>query len=469
MCAATRRDRADGLTTAIRAEDEAVIRGSRACVKLGAFVLGLLVAGCSSAELAADDDDGGVAAAGCNQHADCSGDTPRCDSETGDCVSKGPAHQIGWGDGTASTVAVMPVYQPEAAREAVDLEFHPTRVNELWVVMREFESQEPCSESYATEAGCLALEGSVAVIQNPGLQEVTWARYVDPNAWHFMRRPSALAHGAMSEICTGLNGASCLNHAAADWIGTSDTFATCHEARTGNFQDDPIDFIGPTLWPSDLEHFAKSPPGMNGSHLDMLHATPYCMGIAHERDNVYWTFNGKLGAVEQYNFNATHQIGGHDHSDGEIYRYVRGQLLRVPNVPSHMVFHQADQHLYIADTGNHRVVKLDPNSGVVAGALQPNYEEIEIAKVVEGAVLLDVVPPGILEAPSGLAIHDGLLFVTDTATSRIHAFELDGTLVRSLQLDVPAGTLAGFTFGPDDQLFFVDKHTATVYRIDPAK
>jgi len=143
--------------------------------------------------------------------------------------------------------------------------------------------------------------------------------------------------------------------------------------------------------------------------------------------------------------------------------------LRVPNVPSHMVFHQADQHLYIADTGNHRVVKLDPNSGVVAGALQPNYEEIEIAKVVEGAVLLDVVPPGILEAPSGLAIHDGLLFVTDTATSRIHAFELDGTLVRSLQLDVPAGTLAGFTFGPDDQLFFVDKHTATVYRIDPAK
>ena len=41
---------------------------------------------------------------------------------------------------------------------------------------------------------------------------------------------------------------------------------------------------------------AKNPHDL-GSHLDMLHNTPLCMGIAHEAANRYWVFGGLKGSV----------------------------------------------------------------------------------------------------------------------------------------------------------------------------
>merc|ERR1711974_36901 len=95
-------------------------------------------------------------------------------------------------------------------------------------------------------------------------------------------------------------------------MGDNGTFATCGEAATGNFEDNPAMFIGPSLWSTDLAVYAK-PSGGNGSHLDMLHATPWCMGIAHEVDNVYWAFNGHVGSLDRYDFNNDHGPGNDDH------------------------------------------------------------------------------------------------------------------------------------------------------------
>ena len=57
-------------------------------------------------------------------------------------------------------------------------------------------------------------------------------------------------------------------------------------------------YAGPVLWSSNPEIFGVEPKaGQNGTHLDMLHETPYCMGIAHEAANIYWAFNGDVGAL----------------------------------------------------------------------------------------------------------------------------------------------------------------------------
>lgn len=80
------------------------------------------------------------------------------------------------------------------------------------------------------------------------------------------------------------------------------------------------------------------------------------------------------------------------------------------------------------------------------------------------AVLPVVVPPGTLEAPSGLVMHEGFIYVSDATTSKLHAFDLDGMLVRSLDSGLPAQSLAGLTVGPDNKLYFVDAQTSRVLR-----
>jgi sugar lactone lactonase YvrE len=61
-----------------------------------------------------------------------------------------------------------------------------------------------------------------------------------------------------------------------------------------------------------------------------------------------------------------------------------------------------------------------------------------------------------LEAPSGIALHDDILYVTDNATSRISAFSLDGERLDWLDLDTPAGSLMGLRVDAAGSLVVVD-------------
>ena len=56
----------------------------------------------------------------------------------------------------------------------------------------------------------------------------------------------------------------------------------------------------------------------------------------------------------------------------------------------------------------------------------------------------------------------------DHATSELHAFDLDGTHLRSLDTGLPEGTLSGIEVGPDGRLWFVEMGEGAVYRVDPA-
>jgi hypothetical protein len=346
------------------------------------------------------------------------------------------------GDGTLDSVTLVEIFAPQAkvALSATSLAFNPTVPGELWVALRQFPSGKPCTE--ADQRGCAALPGLMAVVSDATGPAPTADLKEDGNSWHFMRRPTAMAwsDGAL--------------------------FASCGEAYTDNFEDVPVPYAGPALWSSDPGIFGVEPTaGQNGTHLDMLHETPYCMGIAWEADNVYWAVNGDAGSLDRYDFNVPHQIGGEDHSDGEVYRYVTGELTRVPEVPSHAAYDAARELVYVADTGNGRVLSVDPSPAQRTGDIA-TYEELKGSGEMSGAAVFELVPPGTLELPSGLAFAKDRLFVTDNATSRIHVFDAEGKELERLDTGLPTGSLAGITLGPDQKLYFSDAKTGRVLCVE---
>ncbi|MEO7331370.1 MAG: hypothetical protein ABI193_22530 [Minicystis sp.] len=356
---------------------------------------------------------------GCKTSTDCTSkpDTPLCDAPSGDCVVLPPGSEIGVKDGDPASVALVTIYEPDKKREPTDLAFHPDRPNELWVVNRK--------------------DDYTIIITNPGTPDASVKRLHDPDAMHFMHRPPALA------------------------FGMGDTFGTC-----GDNNDNGGYFMGPALFSADLKIFAKGTPSGLGSHLDMLHSTSFCRGIAHVDANIYWVFNSNKKSLDKYDFHQDHGPGNDDHSDGEVWRYALGKVAGVNNVPSHVFYDAEDKLLYIADTGHKRILTLDTASGTLGKSFS-GLETVKTRKYVNDASMSEIVPAGTLEAPSGIEVQDGLVFVSDNATSKLYAFEKGGKLVRTLDTGLPPGSLAGFTFGPDGKIYFVDLVSSQVHRIDP--
>ena len=345
------------------------------------------------------------------------------------------APELGGGDhSTESVVLTQVAGGAEKLATPRDLAFNPLRPDELWVV------------NFRDE--------SVVIVHDASTDGRTAERRKDGDAAHFMAKPAALAFGG-DDTTFKIPG----------------TFSTCGESR--NTRDDTMpmnDFMGPALWSSDPTIFAKKNPNGLGSHLDMLHNSPLCMGIAHEAANIFWTISGKSNAIVKYDFKKDNGIGNDDHSDGESYEYARGLFKYVAGVPSHLAYRDADASLLIADTGNARIAKLDTKSGT-KGAKLTSMEPMAAYFRMNGAVVTDVVAAdsGMLTAPSGLELRNDFLYVSDNANGRISAFTLDGERVNWIETGLPPGSLGGMAFGPDDKLYFVDMLGDRVLRIDPKR
>jgi hypothetical protein len=352
------------------------------------------------------------------------------------------ATAIGSGNGSASSVNFVTVYQAEPGFFPTALAWNPNARSELWVTLAQTPSSVPCIETAFDRDACARLEGSMAIVRQATSDTPLAEVKTDANAWHFMRTPRQLAWGVRGLL------------------------ATCGEARTANYEDEEVPYNGPVLWDSDPELFgAPYDSSRNGTHVDMLHETPYCMGIAHERDNVYWAFNGDAGALDRYDFGAPHEPGGEDHSDGALFRYAESELLRVPGVPSHLAYDPERRLVFAADTGHGRVVTLDATSGTEDGEIV-SYDPIETHVRMRGARVTEVVPPGALEAPSGVAFHEGVLFATDHATGKILAIEPNGEVLRELDTGLGPDTLTGIAVGPDGKAYVADLPGGRVLRID---
>jgi hypothetical protein len=339
-----------------------------------------------------------------------------------------------------TAIELVQLFPPQATWSATALDFDPQRTGELWVTLRRFPTDDPCTE--AVSIGCGALIGRVALVRAATSPAPTMTIKQDGNAWHFMRRPTAIS------------------------FGDNGNLGTCGEARTDNYDDESADYSGPVLWSSDPAIFGATPKaGQNGTHIDMLHESPFCMGIAHERDNAYWVMNGQAGSLDRYDFHDPHVIGGEDHSDGELGRYVTGELLRTPEIPSHLALDSARGELYVADTGHARVARLAIASGV-PGKDVAVLEQMAAHREIDGATLTEVVSPGVLTLPSGIAFADDKLLVTDNATSKLWWFERGGAALGSVDTGLPAGSLSGVALGPDGKIYLSDLRLGVAYRVE---
>ena len=333
---------------------------------------------------------------------------------------------------------------------ARDLDFNPEVDGELWVQNRN--------------------DDATLTIRKVGTADQTILLRKDPFALHFMEETAAIS------------------------FSTGNKFGSCGESRNTYDGTQPFnDFMGPALWSSADEVFALSNPeavAQNpfnsdlGSHLDMMHETPLCMGIAWVSDNIYYVFEGleiteeealtfpankrprprKMG-IARYDFKTDHGPGFDYHADGTVERFTDTDVKRVADVPSHLVYDHNSELLYVADTGNARIQVLD-TSRTIALTQFRGFETM--VQELDGAKWTTFLgEEAEFQAPSGLALKDGVLYVGDNLTSTVSAFDLEGNLIDTLELDIAEGGLMGMRVSPDGgSLYVVDFIGDRVLRVE---
>ena len=312
-----------------------------------------------------------------------------------------------------------------------DLDFHKDaeRQNELWII-----------NENNLDGGSYG--GSTVTYYDAG-QETQWTEYRrDSYSGHFMHTASAIA---MSE-----NG----------------TFGNTLDCQDANDSDGY--FTGPVLWDSDTSVYARANQNgpLLGSHLDMIHQTPYGEGIASAGENVYWVFDGFHNAIVKYDFVQPHIVGGDNHSDGKVWRHSEVVVQRSPGLSSHMEFDPASGWLYIADTGNERIIKMDPNSGTVTGNLNPYGETLAGYYNMSGTDWDVVADTGLIK-PTGLDIYDGRLLISDYSNGDIIVYDITQDPVVELgRIETGiSNQIMGLKVGPEGEIWFVCHNAHELYQL----
>jgi len=331
---------------------------------------------------------------------------------------------VGNGSITVNKIAgsTNQIYSP------TDLDFHPTFANmELWVINRSTEN----------------LGGNTVTIYDAGEPTQTSVYKKDDNSWHFMSLPTGIA---FSE-----NG---------NWANSTGVYDANHNGGAA--------FTGPALWSSDMAVYAQ-PSGGNGSHLDMLHLSPYCQGIAAEVDNIFWVFDGYTNDIVRYDFGGDHGPGGADHDNGKVRRYSDDAVAKDPNneIVSHLELDANAQWLYVVDHGNQRVIRIDITTGSNLGGT-PNYPSPEtLAEYAEYTGYTQETVVSGLSKPAGIDIVENRMIVSEYESGEIIIYDI--STMPAVELDrIASGynTVQGVTIGPKGYIWFVDESSRGVYRVE---
>lgn len=329
---------------------------------------------------------------------------------------------------TAAPVYSTVATSTDQVNKPTDLDFHTILSRkELWVLNENTENT----------------GGSTVTISDAGLpnQSTSWLR--DGNAWHFMSLPTALAFGT--------NG---------NWGTAPGVYDANHNGGAP--------FTGPSLWSSNMSIYAQNAgPGTNGSHLDMLHETPYGMGIAHHKDNAYWVFDGDNSNIVYYDFVEDHGPGQDYHGDAIIRRYSEVIVAKDGDVPSHLILDKSTGWLYIIDTGNDRVLRMNTNTGNVKNALSPIESVAEYSEM-ENVVSETVVDTG-LTKPCGIDLIGNHLIVGDYTTGDIRFYDISVNPATYLgKIETGAAGLTGIKVGPEGNIWFTNRLTNMVQKATPS-
>ena len=337
------------------------------------------------------------------------------------------------------TVSVVQGTESDGLFKPRDLDFHtlPNRTNELWVINEN-------SASFDLNFG-----GSTVTYYNAGLNN-QWADYrKDSYSGHFMHTASAVS------------------------FSDNGGFANTLDVQDANGNPNGY-FSGCTLWDSDTSVYARINQNgpLLGSHWDMVHQSPFSVGIAAETENIYWLFDGYHSTVAKYNFqepHPDHEHGGEDHSDGVVYRYDEIDIARVNGLSSHMVLDNENDHLYICDTGNQRIIKMNTNTGTINYSLTPYGENIEGYYSMIGAQYETIIDSGLV-LPTGIDIFENYLLVSDYSNGDIVFYDLEqlgiNQELKRLKTD-RENDLMSIKVGPDGTIWYVGTNTNELVQIVP--
>ena len=309
--------------------------------------------------------------------------------------------------------------------EPRDLDFHPN--GDLWII----------------NTGTENSGGSTVKVLSPGLAGQTDLWEQDGNAWHFMSLPSGIA------------------------FSNNGNFATSTSVLDANHQGGS--FTGPALWSSDPLIYAK-PSGGNGSHLDMLHESPYCMGICSEEENVFWVYDDYNKDIVRYDFVDDHGPGNSYHDDGRVLRYPGMGLSAIDHtIVCHLILDENKKWLYFTDGSNKRIMRLDITTGSLGGS--PSWgpqETLAEYQKVTGFTFEEVVTTGLVQ-PAGIDIIDNKLVVTDHSNGDIIFYDVSNvpaTEIGRIQTNEPG--IMGTVIGPNGKIWYANAALNKVVKIEPS-
>ena len=317
----------------------------------------------------------------------------------------------------------------------VDLEFNSSLFfeNDLWIV-------NSANNGHHT----------ITIAHDIGKPSQSIVQKADSRRSHFMWRTQALAFG--------VNG----------------TFATAQNGQEGTFMGNDFKeylFMGPTLWSSDTAIFASRNqfnPGYLGSHLDMLHQNPYNLGIAHETASKYWVSDARYNSISSYDFQNPHEVGGTDHRDGIIYRYVDVTLTPGQfGIPAHLVKDKNTNWLYFIDGGAKIVKRLDITSGTEGETLEmPNFsgEWVQSFKSKIGGIVETVVSSD-SATPVGIDCRDGILYVSYYETGDIKLFDINNGFAEIETIHTNSPGIMGITVNRLGDIWAANHDSSTVLKI----
>lgn len=303
-----------------------------------------------------------------------------------------------------------------------DLAFNPEAPNQLWI----------------TNFG----SNSMTIVFGPGTPERSADTRGAAGADHFFVQPSGLAFGAPGML------------------------ATAQETDQVTQRNTPANFMGPTLWDSNVDIFN----GGHASHLDMLHNSPNSNGIAWETGNVYWIVDGAHRALARYDFAQPHEHGGEDHSDGVLRRFAEGMLEFMPGVSAHIEYDRANSRLYLTQPATNQVLMFDPAEATLGTRITPNYDGSRQNRM-SGGTMQPFINGGEngLQRPSGLALVNDIFYVADNGNSSITAFNRQGQRIDWVDLSsvAPAGSLQGIALDARGYIYVTDTQGNRVIEVAP--
>ncbi|MEP7265130.1 MAG: hypothetical protein ABI772_11560, partial [Bacteroidota bacterium] len=296
------------------------------------------------------------------------------------------------------------------------------------------------NELWVANMSDITTYGSTVTIYNAGTPNQTSLWRQDSNADHFMLMTSALAFSDNTNFATS---------------------AAVLDAHLGSGH-----FAGPALWSSDSLIYCQPSPGPLGSHIDMLHQSPWAMGIAAETENRFWVNDGYDQCLVWYDFVQDHGPGFDDHADGLVRRYTDITLNRINDtIPNHLVL-DVNGMLYAVDNGNARVIKMDTHTGSVTGSFLPYAEYITEHSVVTGTTWNNYISTGLVQ-PSGIDVIGNRLIVSDFSNGDIIIYDNSSATGTELgRIHTGSSGVAGVKIGPDGKIWFVNQLQSKVFRID---